>query len=101
MTTYCVKARGSAWGSAYLHDGWGEATDEEVAGLTSECVARFDREMDARKNGCFWLPGVSEVHGPVDEDTDEDDLEAIRDEAIGSVWNDWCEGELTFPADTA
>ena len=88
-----VVARGSEWSRTEIEDGWGDATDEEIATMTSQAVGRFEEKCAARGDSSVtWYPSLSEVQADVTgkANTDNDwDLSQTRDEAIEEIWDEW------------
>ena len=92
-TVVVVVARGGAWGIDEISDGWGDATDQEIATMTSQAVGLFEEKCAARGDSSVaWYPSLSEVQADQNglANTDADwDLAQTRDEAIEEIWDEW------------
>jgi|GEM_PF-5380667 len=104
MATTTVVATGSEWGYAELCDGWGPDTDDEkIAELVEEVRSEFEALCAAEGNPSVdWQPKLSEVHAECyGEDADKHskwdspypdiDLDALRLQAIETVWTQFVE----------
>ena len=88
MTTTTVLARTYKLSIAYQGDGWysyinnGEYTSEQQDALVEALMGAQVEELNNRlPQGCYWLPRLGEIHGPITATLDGINL----DEALAAA----------------
>lgn len=84
----------NSWSLETLKTRWGsDATPEQIDTLVWLVVERFDQTVYQAGTSAVWIPETASVLVDADDESGVD-LEALRDAAIESVWEDLCAGKL-------
>lgn len=91
--------KGRKWSENDLENGWGDASSDAIRKGTGWGVGEFERKANAEFPGADlnWIPQTGEVIGRADYQTDNDPderLEEIRDAAMESMWQKYCNGDF-------